>query len=935
LNLTDQTFRILVESVEEYAIFLLDLEGVVQSWNAGARRIKGYEAHEIVGRHISTFYTPEDRATRRWEHSLAAARERGHFEDAGWRIRKDGSQFWAGVVLTALRDETGAIIGFAKVTRDLTDRAYRAFLEATNAIVWTTDASGRPSQDAPTWRAFTGQTEEEWRGLRAWDAVHPDDLPALREAWPRAKQSRQPFYVELRLRRRDGEYVWMSCRAVPFANSDGTVREWFGVNIDISARKAAELARERTMRWWETTLRSIGDAVVATDARGHVMFVNPVAEALTGWPMAEAQGKHLLDVFPIFNEDTREPVESPVAKVLREGIIVGLANHTVLLHRDGSLRPIDDSAAPIREPGGSLDGVVLVFRDASREKQEATRQAFLAQVSEELVQASDYRAALTRVASLAVPRLADWCAVDIVEPGASEVHRIAVAHVDPAKVAYAQEIHERYPPDPSAPRGILEVIRTGRSELYPEISSEMLDAGCVDDEHRRMLRELDLRSAMHVPLRGAERTLGALTFIYSGRRRYTAADLAFAEDLARRAALLIERRRLEEEAMAASRAKDEFLAMLGHELRNPLAPIRTALQLMTLRAGGDTTKERKVIERQVEHLVRLVDDLLDVSRLTRSKIKLEREPLEIGAVISRALEMASPLLEQRRHHVHTQVPREGLVVHGDPARLAQVFSNLLTNAAKFTNPGGHITVAAARAGGGEIEIAVADTGVGIAPEFLPSVFESFLQERRTVERSQGGLGLGLSIVRSLVTMHGGTVTAHSEGRGQGATFTVRLPAFEAAPAPDRPADPADAGPAGPGAGPAGAGPAGAEPAVPRGRILIVDDNEDAARLLADLLSSTGYDVRVAFDGPSALALAPQLAPDLAILDIGLPVMDGYELAARLRALLQPTPPRLIAVTGYGEENDQRRITEAGFERYFVKPVSFGTLRRIIGELLAR
>ena len=920
LNLTDQTFRILVESVEEYAIFLIDLDGTVQSWNAGARRIKGYEAHEIVGQHLSAFYTPEDRATRRWEHVLATARERGHVEDVGWRVHKDGSQFWASVTITALHDETGAVIGFAKVTRDLTDRAYRAFVEATNAIVWTTDAGGRPSQDSPSWRAFTGQTEEEWRGLRAWDAVHPDDLPALRVAWLRAKQSQQPFHAELRLRRHDGEYVWMACRAVPFSNPDGSVREWFGINVDVSARKAAELERERTLSWWETTLRSIGDAVIATDARGDVMFINPVAEALTGWTMDEARSRSLLDVFPIFNEETREPVESPVTKVLREGNVVGLANHTVLLHRDGTLRPIDDSAAPIRQPSGALDGVVLVFRDASREKQEAARRAFLAQVSEELVQAADYRAALTRVAALTVPRLADWCAVDIVEPSSHEVRRLAVAHVDPAKVAYAHELHERYPPDPGAPQGVHVVIRTGRSELYPDIPPEMIDRAAVDDEHRRILRELDLRSAMTVPLRGAERTFGALTFIYTGQRRYTDADLAFAEDVARRAALLIERRRLEEEAMAASRAKDEFLAMLGHELRNPLAPIRTALQLMALRGGGDTTKERKVIERQVEHLVRLVDDLLDVSRLTRSKIKLDREPIEIGAVIGRALEMASPLLEQRRHHLDLQVPREGLPVDADPARLAQIFSNLFTNAAKFTNPGGHITVAAARAGG-EIEITVQDTGVGVAPEFLPSLFESFVQERRTVERSQGGLGLGLSIVKSLVTMHGGTVTAHSAGRGQGATFTVRLPALERAPAPARPA---------------GAAPAvTAEPAPARGRILIVDDNEDAARMLADLLSRAGFAVRVAFDGPSALALAPQLAPDLAVLDIGLPVMDGYELAARLRALLQPTPPRLVAVTGYGEENDQRRVIEAGFDRYFVKPVTFGILRQTIDELLPR
>ncbi|HSK05174.1 MAG TPA: PAS domain S-box protein [Kofleriaceae bacterium] len=918
MNLTDQTFRILVETIEDYAIFLLDPDGIVQSWNTGARRIKGFEAHEIVGRHFSVFYSPTDRAAHRWQHGLAAARANGHFEDVGWRVRKDGSQFWASVVITALHDEAGGVLGFAKVTRDLTDRAYRAFVEATHAIVWTTDGSGRPNADSPSWRAFTGQTEEEWRGLRGWAPVHPDDQPALRVDWPRAKQHKEPFVAEFRLRRHDGAYVWMACRAIPFLNPDGSVREWFGVTFDISARKTAEQERERALRWWETTLRSIGDGVIATDARGAVTFMNRVAERLTGWTTAEAHGRELAKVFPIFNEDTRAPVESPVEKVLREGTVVGLANHTVLRHRDGTMRAIDDSAAPIRSDGGALDGVVLVFRDATPEKQEANRRAFLAQVSEELMAAADHRAALSRIAGLAVPRLADWCAVDMVEPGTAEIRRLAVAHVDPAKVALAHHFHARYPTDPGADRGVPQVIRTGCAELYRELSHEQLDASAVDDEHRRLLRELDLRSVMIVPLRVAERTFGALTFIYTGQRRYTELDLAFAEDLARRAALLIERRRLEEEAHAASRAKDEFLAMLGHELRNPLAPIRTALQLMGLRGDPATAKERQVIERQVDHLVRLVDDLLDVSRLTRAKIELEQEPIEIGTLIARALEMASPLLEQRQHHVEVQVPREGLVVNADPGRMAQVFSNLLTNAAKFTDPGGHIAVTAARADRGgdrEIAVTVADTGVGIAPEFLPSLFEMFAQERRTLERSQGGLGLGLSIVRSLVTMHGGTVSVHSEGRGRGAAFTVRLPAFEGAVASRR------------------AGTAPGEPPARGGRILLVDDNEDAAAMLAELLISAGYDVRVAFDGPSALTIARELSPDLAILDIGLPVMDGYEVAAALRAMSPGSTPRLIALTGYGQEQDQRRATAAGFERYLVKPIGFEALYQTIDELL--
>jgi PAS domain S-box-containing protein len=913
VHLIDEHFRILVATVEDYAIYLLDPDGIVQSWNAGAQRLKGYHPEEIIGQHFSKFYTPSDRAGGMPAQGLATAKAVGRFEDLGWRVRKDGSQFWASVVLTALHDDKGALIGFAKVTRDLTERGYKTFVEATNGIVWTADGDGRPNADSPSWRAFTGQTEAQWRGLHGWDPVHPDDQVVLREEWPRAKADKRIFTAEFRLRRHDGAYVWMSCRAVPFLHANGSVREWFGVTFDISARKEAEEARERAVMWWATTLRSIGDGVIATDPRGMVTFLNPVAESLTGWTSAEAQGRSLTEVFPIFNEDTRRPVENPVDKVLREGVVVGLANHTVLVRRDGSETPIDDSAAPIRQTDGTLDGVVLVFRDASHEKQEAARRAFLSRVGDKLMQSVDYREALTDIAQLAVPRLADWCAVDVVEPGSTTPHRLVVAHVDPAKVEYAHRLNELYPPDLDAPTGVPNVIRTGQSELYKEIPRELLDGAAVDDEHRRVIRELDLRSAMVVPLRGRERTFGALSFIYTGRRRYTEDDLALAEELARRAAIVAERRRLEEEATLASKAKDEFLAMLGHELRNPLAPIRTALQLMNLRGDPSNTKEREVIERQVNHLISLVDDLLDVSRITRAKVALDLQPIEISVVISRALEMSSPLLEQRQHHLELAVPRSGLVVDADATRLAQVFSNLLTNAAKYTDPGGRITVTATRAGA-DVVVTVKDNGVGITPDVLPSIFEMFVQGRQPIERSQGGLGLGLSIVRSLVTMHHGSVTAQSAGRGKGSTFTVRIPSSE-------------------GAVPASKRPANSPRSKAIHRILLVDDNLDAVTMLEEILKSDGHDTRIAADGPSALSIARDFKPEVALLDIGLPVMDGYELARHLRALLSGATPRLIAVTGYGQDKDLDRAIAAGFDRHLVKPVALDLLRKTIAELM--
>ncbi|HEX7843783.1 MAG TPA: ATP-binding protein, partial [Kofleriaceae bacterium] len=372
------------------------------------------------------------------------------------------------------------------------------------------------------------------------------------------------------------------------------------------------------------------------------------------------------------------------------------------------------------------------------------------------------------------------------------------------------------------------------------------------------------------------------------------------------------------EAESANRAKDEFLAMLGHELRNPLAPIVTALQLMRLRGAELVERERTVIERQTQHLVRLVDDLLDISRITRGKTELKREPIEVAEIVAKAIEIASPLVEQRRHELDVQVAPHGLPVSADPARFAQVVANLLTNAAKYTEPGGRITITAARSGS-DVELAVRDTGIGIAPEMLPRVFDLFVQERQALDRSHGGLGLGLSIVKSLVELHGGTVRAESAGRGQGTTMTVRLPSR----APVAVALPLAAGPAHRTASATGGS-----------TVLVVDDNHDAAEMLAAFLREMGHATRVAHDGVEALQLVEQFEPDLALLDIGLPVMDGYELAARLRRRFPARSLRLVAVTGYGQESDRKRVLEAGFDGHLVKPVDVTHLQRLMCELAA-
>ena len=365
------------------------------------------------------------------------------------------------------------------------------------------------------------------------------------------------------------------------------------------------------------------------------------------------------------------------------------------------------------------------------------------------------------------------------------------------------------------------------------------------------------------------------------------------------------------ELESANRAKDEFLAMLGHELRNPLSPIVTALELMKLhRDGGDT--ERNVIERQVEHLVRLVDDLLDVSKITRGKIELKREVVELAEVVNSAVHMASVLLEQRNHELIVDVPRVGLAWEGDPVRLAQVLANLLTNAARYTPHGGRIQLTALR-DADQVTIRVSDNGVGIAPDMLPRIFELFVQGQRSLDRAEGGLGLGLTLAKSLVTLHGGTIGAASDGLGKGTTFTIRLPA----PSPAVVAGKRLPAPA-------------SKPRATRGkRVLVVDDNVDAAEMLGELLEESGHEVMLANDPIAALKSIEERKPDVAVVDIGLPVMDGYQLAERIRQSLPGRDCRLVALSGYGQEHDFARSKQAGFVEHLVKPVDLATLLRVV------
>jgi PAS domain S-box-containing protein len=469
----------------------------------------------------------------------------------------------------------------------------------------------------------------------------------------------------------------------------------------------------------------------------------------------------------------------------------------------------------------------------------------------------------------------------------------------------------------------LRLMRAGKPFVVEDarMDSRISHRDLVSYEHS------DIRAGICVPILKSGKLVAAMAVHTIGPREWSSEDLELVQQVASRCWESIERARVEREresllesAEAANRAKDEFLAMLGHELRNPLAPIATALHLMKLRDGPASERERTVIERQVKHLTRLVDDLLDVSRIARGKVELKSEIVQLSQVVTRAIEVASPLLEQRAHMLTVDVPAKGLPVMGDSERLVQVVSNLLTNAGKYTPPGGRISVSG-RAHDETVILRIRDNGMGMSKEMQRHAFEMFIQSAQPIDRAHGGLGLGLSIVRNLVERHGGTVSAHSEGPGKGSEFVVHLPkalpdALNRARLEERIA-----------------------PHFTRSssgiRVLVVDDNEDAAEMLALSLASLGCKVRVAHDGPGALRIAGDERFDAALLDIGLPVMDGYELATRLRELPTMHGARLVAVTGYGQQSDRNRALAAGFELHLVKPVEFRVIEEIVTGLPGR
>ena len=642
--------------------------------------------------------------------------------------------------------------------------------------------------------------------------------------------------------------------------------------------RAARSEVQERLAHIRTTVASIGDAVIATDHEGRVEWLNPAAEALTGWPGAEAAGLPLGEVFRIVDEETRLPVESPAARAVREDTVVGLGRHTLLLTRQGLEKPIEDSAAPIRDATGHMTGCILVFRDvAERRRSEAERQSN-ARLLASIVESSE-------------DAIFSKSADGVIQTWNGAAERLF-----------------GYTAEEAVGRHISLVVPKDRSDEEARIMARLRGGERIESLETVRVHEdgqpLDVSLTISPLFDAAGAVVGASTI---------ARDIGPQKDAERRIYALMAR--LDEN----DRRKDVFLATLAHEIRGPLAPIRNSLEILKRAPPDGPMLEPALaaLDRQVSQVERLVDDLLDLSRITHNRLELRRRRVALGSAIDQAVEACRPLADRSGHELRIERCEVPLHVYADSVRLTQVVTNLLTNACKYTEPRGLIRITTRARGRTQAVVSVADTGIGIAAHMLPQVFEPFAQSIQATARSQGGLGIGLALVKQIVELHQGTVAAFSEGVNRGSEFVVRLPLMkeEAMAASESEANPPEA--------------------PVRLRILVVDDNHDSADSLAMLLGLLGNDTRMAYDGPNAVAAADEFRPDIVLLDLGMPGVDGFETCRRLREQEWGGRMIIVALTGWGQPHDRSASRGAGFDHHLVKPVDPAVLERVLAELSTR
>jgi PAS domain S-box-containing protein len=731
--------------------------------------------------------------------------------------------------------------------------------------------------------------------------------------------------AEYRFRKHDGSYAEVLDRGLVVRDENQRPMRVIGSMLDLTERHSAEAEREHLIdklaheeARLKATLEQIPAGIlIAAAPSGKIIFGNARCKEILGqqvFPMEDvaAYGKWGLR-HP--GGGAYAPEELPMHRALARGEVT--RGEEMEFSRPGeSALILSVNSAPIRDRQGEIKGAVTAFEAiTARKRAEAELKASHArfeipsQISSDLLMTGDSREFIRKTFERLSPFLGtDICLHYLIEEGG-----------DALRLDFSSGI-----PDASAdPLARLEMDGDNPSPLTRR-SRLPQDLPRAEDQVFAWLRRLGARACICHPLLVQGRLLGILAFASRTRARFEPDDLWLLETTCNQAASAMERLRLiavhserAEDLALADRRKDEFLAMLAHELRNPLAPIRHAADILGFASDTDPRLawSREVIHRQIAHLTRLVDDLLEVSRITSGKIQLRKTLADLTAVASGAADMARPLIESRRHTLHLDITAEPLIAEVDPTRITQVIGNLLNNAVKYTDEGGQIWLSARREGD-EAVIQVRDSGIGIPTDLLPHVFDLFSQADRSLDRAQGGLGVGLTLVHRLVTLHGGSVLVRSEGAGKGSEFSVRIPLRqEAQPASqhERAAPPANG---------------------PCRRILVVDDNVDAADSLTLLLKLAGHRVRTAYDGPTALESARDFLPEVLFLDIGLPGMNGYEVTKRLRQEPGLEKATFVAVTGYGQEMDRERSQSAGFQVHLVKPIDQESINEVLSRAAA-
>ncbi|MBK4736684.1 PAS domain S-box protein [Noviherbaspirillum pedocola] len=973
----------------------------------------GASLEYLLGHSWSDYVHPDDQAAalKAWMASL----QTGEPYSAEFRFRNaDGDYRWVLSRGEAVRDDSGAIVRWMGTTTDIheqkttqarlteSEELFRSLVTATSHVIWRTSPDGAMRPDQSSWSAFTGQTEAQCRGDGWLDALHPDDRDRTMAVWMRATRDGTLYETQYRVRHASGEYRWLVARGVPIRDAQGAVREWMGVNIDITEKKRIEQALQEARLRLEATLSASDVATWAWDLPGNRIYADQNMAALFGLPDAGVDGRPIDDYLAMVHADDREMLQlridraiasrEPFQSLYRVCLPEGSCR---FIHARGKVEYGADGTA-LWLPGIAIDVTALKMAEEELRQREQRYRALFNAIEEgfciiELLfddagHAVDHRyleanAAMNRITGgqdmtgrhasevlpdydpswraryfevlrtgepahvvLHMPQWRKWLDVSITRIGEEANNQVGVLVRDITRrkrnEAALQRREERY-------RALFNSIDEGFyiiELLYDEagdpVNYRFLEANPATERINGLrdvlgktlrdfvpspqldwIRSYDQVSRTGEPARFTDYSpaLGRW-FDVSATRIGEASTRQVAilfNDITERKRNEEELRRLAADLTQANRRQNEFLAMLAHELRNPLAPIRTGLDL--IQAGLDVSpavaKVHDVMDRQVDHLVHLVNELLDLARINSGKIELKKARHALADIVRAAIEISMPLITAKKHEFITAFPEEPIWINADENRLGQIISNLLTNAAKYTREGGRITLSLAREDD-EAVISVADNGIGIAPDDLPHLFGMFSQLARGQEQGQGGLGIGLHLVKRLTEKHGGSILAESAGVDQGSSFTLRLPIEQ------RDTDVAAAD----------ALQTVRQAASKSLRILVADDNRDAAELLKELLEISGHSVRVVHDGRQALEAMRRETPDLALLDIGMPSMNGHEVAEAVRSDPAMTGVILAAITGWGMKEDRVRSMEAGFDHHLSKPVEFNELIELIARI---